>query len=31
MLIFNVNAPIGEDVLMDEYSLFIVALGLERP
>lgn len=31
MLIFNVNAPIGGDVLMDEYSLFIVALGLERP
>ncbi len=31
MLRFNVNTPIGGDVLMDEYSFFIVALGLEKP
>jgi transposase len=31
MLIFNVNTSIGGDVLMDEYSLFTVALGLEKP
>lgn len=30
MLIFNLNTPIGIDVLMGEYSLFTVALGLEN-
>ena len=31
MLRFNVSPPIGGDVLMDEYSLFTVALGIEKP
>jgi len=31
MLIFNVNNTIEGDVLMDEYSLFTIALGLKKP